>query len=199
MSYILDALRKSEEERQKSRTRPAGAGHTFVKDAPPPKMKFAFGLILTGCMLLAALILGTGWWWSQNSAPEPALPNSQVKPNETEEETYTEKSPGPSSVPSPEEVSTSDDDSGAPAGPTSQPATKIPLFSDMGADFQARVMELNFSGHVYSPEPGLRTIMINDAVAREGDPIGPDLALDEITEDGVIISLNQTKFQIKLF
>jgi hypothetical protein len=56
MSYILDALRKSEEDRQKRRTRAAGSGFTFVKDTTPPKKKFTFGLILTGCMLLAAII-----------------------------------------------------------------------------------------------------------------------------------------------
>ena len=41
--------------------------------------------------------------------------------------------------------------------------------------------------------------MINEAVFREGDPIGIDLTLEEITENGVVLILDQTRFQIKLF
>ena len=69
----------------------------------------------------------------------------------------------------------------------------------MSGDFQNRVPEMEFSGHVYSIEPGLRMIMINEAVFREGDPIGIDLTLEEITENGVVLILDQTRFQIKLF
>lgn len=59
--------------------------------------------------------------------------------------------------------------------------------------------ELRFSGHVYSPEPSLRLIMINDQVVREGDPINTELLLDEISEDGVVIRYDQGRFRIKLF
>ena len=70
MSYILDPLKKSEEERKKSSTKAAGSGFTLPKDNTPSKNKFAFGLILTSCILLAAIILGGGWWWSQQDHTE---------------------------------------------------------------------------------------------------------------------------------
>ena len=61
------------------------------------------------------------------------------------------------------------------------------------------MMELKFSGHVYSPEPSLRLIMINERVVREGDPISTDLLLDEIYQDGVVIRHDRGRFRIKLF
>jgi general secretion pathway protein B len=69
----------------------------------------------------------------------------------------------------------------------------------MGADFQEELPKLTFSGHVYSPEPSLRMIMINDTVVREGDRIGTDLSLEEITQNGVVIRHDLTRFQVRLF
>jgi len=59
--------------------------------------------------------------------------------------------------------------------------------------------ELHFSGHVYSPTPELRMIMINDAVVREGQAISPELTLLEITEAGVILRFKDTPHEIDLF
>ena len=41
--------------------------------------------------------------------------------------------------------------------------------------------------------------MINDAVIREGGLIEAELVLEEITTDGVVISLSGTRFKVKLF
>ncbi len=69
----------------------------------------------------------------------------------------------------------------------------------MSADFQTKMAEFKFSGHVYSPEPSLRLIMINDRVVREGDPISTELLLDQIDEDSIIIRHDLDRFRIKLF
>ena len=83
--------------------------------------------------------------------------------------------------------------------PSVQPADEIPYLEDMSTEFQQKIPTLNFSGHVYSDEPGLRMIMINDTVAREGDPVGTELTLDEITADGVVMRFQEARFQVKLF
>lgn len=211
MSYLLDALRKSEEERNKSRVPPVRSGFAFVKDDLQPKNKFTFGLILTSCMLVAAFILGAGWWWSQKQRPDSVVPEERTRPSEIEvdarNDTSSEPSPAiskPPAVPTAIETQPTVIETmpAAVEAQTVQPTpftAEIPYLAEMSIEFQNRVPELKFSGHVYSPEPGLRMIMINDAVAREGTPIGIDLALDEITETGVILRLDQTRFRIKLF
>ena len=199
MSYLLDALRKSEEERQQSLHRPAGAGFTFVKDSAPPKKKFAFGLILTSLMLLAIVILGAGWWWSQNQRVEPAVSADQAESGETAAD-QTSLAPAQSSpAPSQLEAASSAAEPASISSPSAETTDAIPYLSEMSVDFQTALPELSFSGHVYSPEPRLRMIMINNTVVREGDAVGADLTLEEIDEDGVVLRLHQTRFRIKLF
>ncbi len=202
MSYILDALRKSEEKRTKSGTQPARPGFTFVKDSQPTKKnKFAFGLILTSFMLLIAVILGAGWWWSQKEQTVSEVNSTKAPPVKAVVETATE-TPGPLPAASPPEPSPTASGSKSPPQllvPSVQPTDEIPYLEDMSTEFQQKIPTLSFSGHVYSDEPGLRMIMINDAVAREGDPVGTELTLHEITADGVVMRFQETRFRVKLF
>ena len=202
MSYILDALRKSEEKRTKSGTQPARPGFTFVKNSQPTKKnKFAFGLILTSFMLVSAVILGAGWWWSQKEQTVSEVNSTTAPPVKAVVETATE-TPGPLPAASPPEPSPTASGSKSPPQllvPSVQPADEIPYLEDMSNEFQQKIPTLSFSGHVYSDEPGLRMIMINDAVAREGDPVGTELTLHEITADGVVMRFQETRFRVKLF
>ena len=203
MSYILDALRKSEEKRTKSGAQPARPGFTFVKDSQPTKKnKFAFGLILTSFMLVSAVILGAGWWWSQKEQTVTEVNSTTAPPVKAVAEIATEKPPESFPEASPPEPSTTASGSMSPPQllvPSVQPADEIPYLEDMSNEFQQKIPTLSFSGHVYSDEPGLRMIMINDAVAREGDPVGTELTLHEITADGVVMGFQETRFRVKLF
>ncbi|HET7607792.1 MAG TPA: hypothetical protein VFL84_03885, partial [Gammaproteobacteria bacterium] len=68
MSFILDALRKSEHERQRSAT----PGLTQVPLATPePQMpRWALGVI--GILVAAVLVLGGAWWQSTRVPAEVA-------------------------------------------------------------------------------------------------------------------------------
>lgn len=46
---------------------------------------------------------------------------------------------------------------------------------------------LNVSMHVFSTEPSQRTVIVNGLRAREGQSLGQDLRLLEITPDGLIV------------
>jgi cytoskeletal protein RodZ len=199
MSYILDALRKSEEQRQKSRTRPAGSGYTFIRNTVPPKKKFSFALILTSCMLLAGLILGAGWWWSQEEQRENTETDTEMESVGAAADAAVPKKPEEVSAPAQRETPPPAADESPAPEPPPLPVNDIPYLSEMSSQFQAKVPDLQFSGHVYSSEPGLRLIMINNKVVREGDPLDGELTLDEISEDGVVIRYGQTRFRIKLF
>ena len=200
MSYILDALRKSEEERTKSGGQPTRSGYTFIKDSPKAKRnKFLFGLILTSLMLLVIVILGAGWWWSKQEQADSGVAATPAPPVDAKAKTPTEAAPAPAAqIPLEEPAPVINDEISMPELPVGS-TLEIPYLEDMSGEFQQRLPELKFSGHVYSDEPALRMIMINDAVARQGDPIKADLVLDEITADGVILRLEQNRFQIKLF
>ncbi len=206
MSYILDALRKSEEKRTQSGARPARSGFTFVEGSQTTKKnKFIFGLILTSFMLVSAVILGAGWWWSQKEQTDSEVSSTPAPAIESVAETTVEAPPEPLPAVSPRASSAPAGGSNSPSQPLMpsvplvQPADEIPYLEDMNTEFQQRLPELKFSGHVYSDEPGLRLIMINNAVVREGDPVGTALTLHEITADGVVMRFQETWFRVKLF
>lgn len=110
MSYILEALRKSSEERQKLQHQEDNP----YEPLPAPKRSRArsysvprWGLITIVCLIVAALVGGVGWWWYL-SAPrlmpppiatkeETAAPTVSLK---QQEETSPESSlPQPQTLP----------------------------------------------------------------------------------------------------
>ncbi len=216
MSYILDALRKSDEERKKNQTERKQSNFTFAnRGATTPKKKNTAALILTSFMLLTALIMAAGWWWSQDDQ-DRSLTLPEKLP---EAETVIENTPDKETSSSADEaVITADSaqtdkvdqvqteteqqpfiNNSTPPDAEIATTEQIPYLSELSSEFQAALPELKFSGHVYSPTPGLRMIMINNSVVREGDPITADLTLVEITETGLIMRLRDTLFQVKLF
>jgi len=49
--------------------------------------------------------------------------------------------------------------------------------------------------HAYSATPKDRLVGVNDKLLREGDSLAPDLVLEKITPDGMVLSYKGTKFQ----
>ena len=200
MSYILDALRKSDEEHRKKGAEPIRSGFSFSRRPVSRRRRTTFSLILISCMLIAGVILGFGYWWSQwdlqrnpvkieadQPAPQP-VPDAKLvtQPGVTAAPVVT--------APLPQEEHN-------PTEPLIEAADQAaaPALSATGGNSAEALPELRFSGHVYSPTPALRMIMINDAVVREGQPISPDLSLLEITETGVVLSFKGAPHEIELF
>jgi hypothetical protein len=59
--------------------------------------------------------------------------------------------------------------------------------ADLPPDVRRRFPELNFSTHVYADEPDLRAIVVNGTRLMEGDRIG-NVTVREITEDGAVFA-----------
>lgn len=203
MSYILDALRKSDEERkqrQDAQEQPGLAG--FIRPKAAGRNKRTPALILTSFMLLVIVILAGGWWYTSRESEQiktdlssagavqsPASDISEQRITAPEAELVREEKPTAQIA--------------APA-PSSEQAQPIPpeelsYLADLPFEVQSSIPEMNFSGHVYSPTPELRLIMINGSIVREQDLVEPELMLEEITETGVIMRYRQRFFKIKLF
>jgi hypothetical protein len=86
------------------------------------------------------------------------------------------------------------------SGKTPAPLSEeIVSLTDLSDELRTRIADMTFSGHVYSPTPSLRMIMIDNVVVREGGAVAPDLTLVEITENGLIMQAGSTRFQLDLF
>jgi general secretion pathway protein B len=73
----------------------------------------------------------------------------------------------------------------------------VPTLGDMSASFQRRVPDLMFNSHIFSSSPEARRIMINDEYLREGARFR-GMVVEEITEDGVILSLQGESFSVSV-
>ena len=78
MSFILDALRKSEHERQRS----AAPGLSHVPFATPRRELPRWTLLVIGVLSAAVLVLGGAWWQSERSltAPPASSPTPVTAP-----------------------------------------------------------------------------------------------------------------------
>lgn len=227
MSYILDALRKSAEERRKLQEQKTQSydplsitqGSRGKKDRSRP-------LFLFICLVIGGLLAGL-WFYYSPLKPDLSTPQSsdqshrqQAAGNQKEENTVPPAQPAaPAAETAAEAVKPAPKSPVAlnPAKTAAQPARQqpvpkeqstrasaatpapIPLLKELPLSVQAAIPEMKFSGHVFSADPRLRLIMVNTSIVREGDMITPDVKLVEITENGLVFSYRQTPFKVVLF
>jgi len=218
MSFILDALKKSESERN----RQAGPALLEVRVAPRRA-----GLPLWAIIILIALALNLGVIGYLLLRGRPAAPAAAVAP------VVATPAPAP---PSPVQPAVSAaapaalpdqalattalppaTDSGAvvnpadfaPALPRSAAATMPPVTAtqaaaDMGLpslnDLNANgagLPELRLSLHVYDADAARRYVLLNSTRLREGESTPDGIRLERVTETGVILSWRGRRFTIQ--
>lgn len=83
------------------------------------------------------------------------------------------------------------------ASSSSVPAVSyMPKLEELPSGLRQQVPDMTFSSHMYSSMPRFRSVVINGTRVREGQAIGNNLQINEITETGVILSINGTPFQV---
>ena len=218
MSYILDALRKSDLQRQH------GAAPTLQTTPLLPRASgrpavWTYGAL--GATLIAAGI-AIGWlrpWQTQQPAPvtEPIAikplaaepPQIPAPPPVPAKSVLTPETPAPSpantqprssspgaTAPARAAVRPAEVTSANPVRPASAaPESKVMTMSELPPMIQQEIPPLSISVHAYSSNPADRIVGINNRVLREGGNVPPGLTLDEITPDGMIFIYKGYRFR----
>jgi general secretion pathway protein B len=218
VSYILDALRKSDLQRQH------GAAPTLQSTHIAPRASgrqayWVYGVL--GTTLVGAGI-AIGWlhpWQPGQTAPvaEPISPKisgsgppqlATTLPLPTQSVLTPEPlapapvSNQPRSSPSgavahaKAKVQSSDGQRTDAAGPArSGRDNKVLPMSELPPAIQQEIPPMSISVHAYSPKPGERIVGINNRLLREGGSVPPGLTLDEITPDGMVFSYKGYRFR----
>ncbi len=165
MSYILDAVRKADQERRENLAPVARSLGAQSQSKMPETSRLGahWPAIIAGAILVNL----AGWYWTL-ATPEA---NSAVA---------AELPPAIDSIATVEPLAASQ------IAQTRQPH-KVPLWQ-APVDAQNAVRSLDFSFHVYATDPSRRTIIINGQRIAEKERISQDLALNEITNSGVILA-----------
>jgi general secretion pathway protein B len=224
MSYILDALRKSETERRQGKIPDLGQQVQLIHR--PRKKRIPLAAWVVAALMVNAAVLAVVLWPSSPvnqpviktvlvepplSVPEPA-PNviSEEKPAGVQKPAPTGKdtaSDVPADVPSqavsdepvwerPTIIVPSPPDArDYQPLPDTQPAGRVPHLVELPLSFQKSIPDLTFNSHIYASEPSARRVMINNNYLRRGD-VFSGLKVENITEDGVVLSKHGQRFRV---
>lgn len=217
MSYILDALNKSEQERQ-SRTTP---DLSSVHRRPPAKPSSSRWL-LTLVVLTVVNTMGLWLFWinqdsttivsSENTAPaaDPLGQTAKIQSplfGSPTVEIRNDQSPSiqssrPQYSAPPDAMNEERESLGlliTPTGTSPIYAESQPVnISALPRNVQRQIPDLQFSSHLFSDDRSFRMVNINGNMLREGEYINDDLRLEEITTDGVILNYQHYMFEISI-
>jgi general secretion pathway protein B len=223
LSFILEALRKSEQERQ----RQTGPGFAELRPAMARPAFPVWALALGGLLAVNLLVLMIVML-RRDDAPPPAAPASAASsapaaPNQT-------AAPAPESTP---EIATpvplrtemptdelyaaaaadeymsrgAQDEDAVPleeAEPELQPPPRaasndgerdaqLPSMNDVSLQ-GASLPELHLDIHVYAAQPAERFVFLNNRKYREGDETPEGTKVERITRDGVVLNHRGVRF-----
>jgi general secretion pathway protein B len=205
MSYILEALRRAQAERERQAVPGLQAQPYADLPAPAPPRR-SLALAVAGGALLGVMILAGLWWWS-TAADRPAL--AAGLPAATLPASTAAALPAPVAAPAPQTrlpvvVSAPVEaavQASAPALPASIPAPavaaapvpvapptatappagpRVVRLAQLPAEQRRELPSLTVGGSVWSDSAASRFVILDGQLLREGDPVAPGLVLERI-------------------
>lgn len=216
MSYILDALRKSEQQRQQGIAPTLSSAPLQQPDTVWPEKTKNTAAILIALALLAVGI-AIGWlrpWQPQPPATPPVAPAITMPPiaaaPAASPKPLPEIAPPPVSSPpakpkaQPAVATPAESPTAPPVTPTASalppptPAPSSAKNNESPPALQPELPPINITVHAYSTEPNERLAGINGRLLHEGSEISPGLKLERITEEGVILNFKGRRIKRSL-
>ncbi|RMF97881.1 MAG: hypothetical protein D6727_04545 [Gammaproteobacteria bacterium] len=219
MSFILDALRKSEHERQDrltpgiadARQRRAGGGRA-------PWLLLLSLLLAANAVLVAWLLLRDAGGSGPQTVALPVPPAGQpaplgdLKPLPEASETLREPAPaapalkadgpaagaGATAAPrvTAEQIPPSPAAGETPAPPAADSGEVLPSLQQLVLGGLLELPPLRIDMHVYSDDPGRRFVFVNMRKYREGERLREGPLLERITADGVVLNHQGRRFTL---
>jgi hypothetical protein len=214
MSFILDALKKSESERH----RHSGPVLMDVRIAPPRRRLPAWAWIIVAVLVINLLVLAWLLWFSprrattQNAVPAAAAPAgaataAPASPAAGATQGALPAAPAPAGAPPPASAlpepalppaatAQAPVAAGAPASAAPAPVINIaslPRYQDLtAAGLALPTLVLNL--HVHDPVPANRYVLLNGSKVREGETLPDGLKILQIVPSGVALEWRGQRF-----
>ena len=208
MSYILDALKRADAERERGAVPGLHARQlTSPAARAAPSASSGFWLTVAAILLLGGVAAGL-WLWS---TPPDAVPLVAVPPALTQPavsaplaqpavaSTALTVSPLVTAMPMPMPVRVAVRVpvplAKASASQTTAPVL-APLLSDLSEDLRRQIPALAITGAVYSDNPGQRLLLVNNQVLTQGSLATPEVNLEEIGAKSSVFIFRGTRFRV---
>jgi general secretion pathway protein B len=196
VSYILDALKRSERSRQLHRPL---AYRSEQPSAPAVPMALVVSL---GAVLLAGAVGTIFWWRASPPTPDPEMALAGTTARRSASASVSSGSAPQAAGRVAGDVASTrlaravlDPTRSAPL-PGRDDAGPIPLLSAMPSEFQERLPPMEVNIHVFSPDPSQCILSINNRPYRQGDEITGGAVVEEIVPDGVVLYYDGQRFRL---
>ena len=208
MSFILDALKKSETDRQQR----GSAEFASVPSSGPRREGPPAWLWVVGVLLLVNLAVLVGLFLRpEASSVEPVVPQAgsaamstddAAAPTRVREDFASQVATARENAPPREEPV----ETAPPTPATARPSPGVtiarepvsaatpPSIYELQASGELSLPELHVDVHVYSETPKDRFVFINMVKHKEGSALAEGPIVEEITPDGVVLSQNGKTF-----
>jgi general secretion pathway protein B len=221
VSFILDALKKSENERQ----RKAGPALYEVKLAPP-RNRLPWWMVAVGVLLGINLIVVIWLLIRAPSAAKAPVAAAHVAQEPAHTSAAARSAPAasvPAPLPAREDPPAPSQIAGAPtldgglqygpsAGsddfapavePTTDPNERVRTSTEAGlpsyqeaAAKNRRIPTLHLDFHLFAPKPQDRFVFINMKKMHEGDSMPEGVRVESINDEGAVLSFEGTRFTL---
>lgn len=223
MSYILDALRKAEAERERGsvpniHAQPAFAGAPARGARPRSRAWIAVAVV--GVLLVIAAALPWFFIADRSAVPAPvaAAPAPLVAPTPVPMTMPASAAAAPAKVPAPTTAPTATA-AAVPVQPAPVPVRKprpapavasaatvaaaasateerIYAMNELPDDIRRQLPGLSVGGSMYSTTPASRLVIVNGQVLHEGDRLTPELVLQQIKLKAAVFAFKGYRFTI---
>jgi general secretion pathway protein B len=218
MSYILDALKRADAERERGQV-PGLHSQASRTPVPPdaarsPDRRQTDGrrLWMIALTLLAIGVLAAMLWWGRGAPvatehpPAPAVP--ATVPLSPATPTAPPPAPAltapappvapilaPPPAPSAEQAATPPAAAAPPAVPQ-KAASPVIRFADLSTAQRTQLPQLSISGASYSENPAHRLLIVNGQVVQEGQAVAPGLVLEQIGAREAVLNQRGLRFSV---
>lgn len=196
MSYILEALKKSDQQRQRGATPTLQVAQVTV---PVPKRPvFIYYGLLAAVLLGAGIVIG--WlrpWQSEQSPLEAEAIASETPISLIGQPVHvlSSRKPGkPAPIGSAPVVEASIPDTSASSDGAALEQEAISL-AELPLPIQQEIPAMTVQFHAFSSKPSERLVSINSIRLREGGSLMLGLRLEQITPEGMIFSYKGYRFK----
>lgn len=210
MSYILEALKKSEMERRAGSITGLSPGATYVMTSDGGFRHTGVAMLAAAGLLGAGLALGIWHPWKAPAAPQPipaaALPPPSPGASPAEAPPALPvpiKTEGPATAPVPVRSGAVDAVRSAAATAKTAPRSAVPAeagrrvidYRNLPAGIRSKLPQFTFGGYAGTDEAESRIAFINNRLVKEGEEVSPGVRLEEAGQAGVVLGFRGYRFR----
>ena len=201
MSYILDALKRADAERERGlvpglHSQSAAALPQGAPATRRPTLRPVLWIALSALLVVAA---AAGWWLTrQRGAAAPATPTPAPAAASPAPVVQAPAPPVPPTLPILAPPPPAPPAAAAPAAPAAAApgSARVRSLNELPPEVRAQLPQVGISGGTYSSNPEHRMLIANGKVVHEGEEIAPGLRLESIAPGKAILNHQGTRYSV---